>query len=81
MKPLLLADWNAIHRRFCVLLWLVAIGLAMVILLHFAERSPACASTAAAPGASGCVKRAKQAHIAPARPFLASARSTDAGRR
>jgi hypothetical protein len=75
MRPLLLADWRAIHRRFCVLVWLVALVLAMVILLHVVRSPSACASRSAAPGSSVCTK-SKQAHLAPAKPFLATADAT-----
>ncbi len=53
MGPLFLANWRLIHRRFCVLAWLAATALALVILVHFAAVSVACAGHDG-PGASAC---------------------------
>jgi hypothetical protein len=80
MKPLLLADWRAINRRFCMLLWLAALALMLVILLHFVQGSRTCVSKPVAPGASVCMGAEKQAHAAPDRPILASAASNAVGR-
>ena len=80
MKPLLLADWRAINRRFCLLLWLVALALMIVILLHFVQSARPCVSRPVAPGASVCTNAGKQARVAPVRPILASAASSSAER-
>ena len=44
MGPLLFVNWRHIHQRFCLLVWLVAMALVVVILAHFAAASAACAS-------------------------------------
>ena len=43
MGPLLFVNWRRIHQRFCLLVWLVAMALVVVILAHFAAASAACA--------------------------------------
>jgi hypothetical protein len=53
MGPLFLANWRLIHRRFCLLAWVVATALAVVILVHLAAASAACARRYA-PRASAC---------------------------
>jgi hypothetical protein len=80
MKPLLLADWRAINRRFCLSLWLIAVALTIVILLHFVESSRPCASKPVAPGTSVCVSAGKQARVLPLRPLLAASGSNSVGR-
>lgn len=44
MGPLFLANWQLIHRRFCLMLWLLASILVVAILIHFANVAQACAS-------------------------------------
>ena len=34
MRPLMFVDWRGLHHRFCWLMWIVAAGLAMVVLAH-----------------------------------------------
>jgi hypothetical protein len=46
MEPLFFANWRMIHQRFCLLLWLVAMALVVVILAHFVAASAACATSA-----------------------------------
>ena len=44
MRPLLFADWRAINRHFCALVWLLALGLTLVILGHLVDAPSVCAS-------------------------------------
>jgi len=80
MKPLLLADWGAINRRFCLFMWLVALALITVILLHFVQSSRPCVGRQVAPGASVCASAGKQTRVVPARPIFASAASSSVER-
>ncbi len=34
MRPLMFVDWRRVHVRFCFLMWIVAAGLAIVVLAH-----------------------------------------------
>jgi hypothetical protein len=50
MGPLFLANWRVIHQRFCLLIWLVAIALVVLILAHLVAASAACAKPGALRG-------------------------------
>lgn len=54
MSPFLLANWRDINRIFCVLMWVLAVALAVVIIGHVAGASSACASKQGAHGGPGC---------------------------
>jgi hypothetical protein len=53
MRPLLFANWRAINQLFCLVMWMVALALTIVILGHFVDAS-ACASTPGSPHVSTC---------------------------
>jgi hypothetical protein len=61
MSPLQLANWREINRLFCVLMWVVAVGLAVVIIGHVAGASSACASKQTAHSGSACAVSASRA--------------------
>jgi hypothetical protein len=46
MGPLAFANWGEINRLFCACLWLVALGLSIAIVGHFAGAGSACARLA-----------------------------------
>jgi hypothetical protein len=49
MSPLFLVNWHKVHVRFRALMWLIAIGLAVVILLATADGSHPGRATSARP--------------------------------
>jgi hypothetical protein len=79
MKPLLFADWQAINRRFCLALWLVAAALMTVILLHFMRGTPTCVGRPTAGGAAACTAPGKQVRMTPVRPVFAYAAPGNVG--
>ncbi len=54
MSPLMLANWREINRLFCVLMWIAAVLLVVLIIGHVAGATSACASKRTARGASAC---------------------------
>ncbi len=36
MKPLLFVNWRSVHAGFCVVMWIVAAILAVIVLVHVA---------------------------------------------
>ena len=36
MRPLLFVNWRSVHRGFCGVMWVVAVVLAVVVLVHVA---------------------------------------------
>lgn len=61
MSPFQLANWREINRLFCVLVWIVAVGLAVVIIGHVAGAPSACASRQQTQGGAVCAPGATHA--------------------
>jgi hypothetical protein len=36
MKPLLFVNWRSVHAMFCGLMWIIAVILAVVVIVHVA---------------------------------------------
>jgi hypothetical protein len=34
MRPLLFVNWRSVHRAFCGVMWVIAVVLAVVVLVH-----------------------------------------------
>jgi hypothetical protein len=34
MRPLLFVNWRSVHRGFCGVMWVIAVVLAVVVLVH-----------------------------------------------
>jgi hypothetical protein len=34
MRPLLFVNWRSVHRGFCGLMWVIAVVLAVIVLVH-----------------------------------------------
>jgi uncharacterized membrane protein len=63
VKPLLFANWQHINRVFCVSIWIVAVALALVIVMHVAQPASACAARPGAPATSVCTVAGPQGHV------------------
>lgn len=61
MSPLRLVNWREVNRLFCVMVWLVAVLLAVVIAGHLVGASSACASKQPAMAGAQCVAPAAAA--------------------
>jgi hypothetical protein len=58
MPPLLMVNWRAVNRAFCLVSWVVALALGTAIASHATKASATCASRAVAPGTSVCARSA-----------------------
>jgi hypothetical protein len=65
VKPLLFANWHAINRLFCSLIWMVALLLAMAILMHFVGTASACPTMRADRDAQVCAAGGRAVTSAP----------------
>jgi hypothetical protein len=63
MKPLLFANWGSINRLFCSAMWMVALVLALVILVHSVNASAGCAGRSIAPGTPAGIAPATSACV------------------
>jgi hypothetical protein len=46
VQPLGFVNWRTVNRYFCVLMWVVAIVLALIVLTHLVHAAPAAHASA-----------------------------------
>ncbi len=59
----MLANWREINRLFCVVIWLAAVVLAVLIVGHIVGTSPSCTSNRTARGAQACAQAPSPAAV------------------